>query len=173
MKIITDDSVYVQKNDIAYLNQTDLPIPASIFMKVFGNRIVIIDDSNRYEFVKFNAPEEIEFFKGLSWMINYNEVKDLSEEETIALGQNIAQEKNEIATKFNSMSEKERKENMQMVQQCELLDFKMYSLRDILWFKQGHIKMDLPEGIEYPISFQNPENGVQKLIKSIFKKKRK
>ena len=33
--------------------------------------------------------------------------------------------------------------------------------------------MDLPEGIEYPISFQNPENGVQKLIKSIFKKKRK
>ena len=34
MKIITDSAVYVQKNDIAYLNQTDLAIPASIFMKV-------------------------------------------------------------------------------------------------------------------------------------------
>lgn len=173
MKIITDDSVYVQKNDIAYLNETDLPIPASIFMKVFGNGIVIIDDSNRYEFVKFEAPEEIEFFKGLSWMINYNEVKDLSKGETITLAQSIAREKNEIATKFNSMSEKERKENMQMVQQCELLDFKIHSLRDVFWFKQGRIKMDLPEEIEYPISFQNPENGVQKSIKSIFKKKRK
>ena len=55
MKIITDSAVYVQKNDIAYLNQTDLAIPASIFMKVFGSGIVIIDDSNRYEFVEFDC----------------------------------------------------------------------------------------------------------------------
>ena len=38
MKIITKNAVYIQKNDIAYLNHaTDLPIPASIFVKVFGN----------------------------------------------------------------------------------------------------------------------------------------
>ena len=37
MKIITDNAVYVQKNDIAYLNQTDLAIPASIFMKIFSS----------------------------------------------------------------------------------------------------------------------------------------
>ena len=97
MKIITNNSVFVQKNDIAYLNQSDLAIPASIFMKVFGSGVVIIDDSNRYDFVEFNAPEEIEFFKGIDWMIDYNQVKDLSEKETIALGQSIAEEKNEIA----------------------------------------------------------------------------
>lgn len=109
MKIITDNAVYVQKNDIAYLNQTDLAIPASIFMKVFGSGIVIIDDSNRYEFVEFDAPEEIEFFKGIDWMIDYNEVKDLSEEETITLGQSIAEEKNSIAQRFNSLTLEERK----------------------------------------------------------------
>ena len=70
MKIVTDKKVYVQKNDIAYLNQTDLPIPASIFMKVYGNGIVIIDDRNRYEFIEFTAPKEIEFFKKLDWMID-------------------------------------------------------------------------------------------------------
>ena len=112
MKIITDIAVYVQKNDIAYLNQTELPLPASIFMKVFGNGIVIIDDSNRYEFVEFDTPEEIEFFKGIDWMIDYNAVKDLSEEETIALGQNIAEEKNGIAQRFNSMPPAERKQNI-------------------------------------------------------------
>ena len=48
MKIFRNDAVYVQKNDIAYLKNTDLSIPASIFMKVFGSGIVIIDDSNRY-----------------------------------------------------------------------------------------------------------------------------
>ena len=83
MKIITDSVAYVQKNDIAFLTQTDRAIPASIFMKVFGNGIVIIDDSNRYEFVEFEAPEEIEFFKSIDWMIDYNEVKDLSEGEPI------------------------------------------------------------------------------------------
>lgn len=173
MKIINDNSAYVQKNDIAYLNQTDLSIPVSIFMKVFENGIVIIDNSNRYEFVKFETPKEIEFFKGLSWMINYNDIKDLSEKEIIELGQNIAQERNEIVIKFNSMTEEERKENMNMVQQCDFLDFKMYSLRDFLWFKQGHIKMELPEGVEYPADFHDQKSGVQKLIKSIFNKKRK
>ena len=33
MKIFRNDAVYVQKNDIAYLNNTDLSIPASIFRK--------------------------------------------------------------------------------------------------------------------------------------------
>ena len=172
MKIITDSVAYVQKNDIAFLTQTDRAIPASIFMKVFGNGIVIIDDSNRYEFVEFEAPEEIEFFKSIDWMIDYNEVKDLSEGETIALGQSIAEEKNNIAQRFNSMTPEERENNMSMVSQCELLDFKMYSLRDVLWFKQGHIKMELPEGVDFPTGF-GQEKGIRKLIKTMFNKKKK
>lgn len=165
MKIITENAVYVQKNDIVYLNNIELAIPASIFMKVFGNGIVIINDSNRYEFVKFEAPEEIEFFKGIDWMIDYNEVKDLSEEEIISLGQSIAEEKNNIAQRFNSMTPEERKENMNMVSQYELLDFKMYSLRDFLWFRQGHIKMKLPKELEQ-------EKGIRKLIRTIFDKRK-
>jgi len=171
MKIITGHAAYVQKNDIAYLNQTNLAIPASIFMKVFGNGIVIIDDSNRYEFVEFNLPEEIDFFKGINWMIDYNEVKDLSEEEIISLGQSIAQEKNIIAQRFNSMSLNERKKNEELVLQWELLDFKMYSLRDALWFKQGHIKIELPMEVDFPIGFVQ-EKGIKKLIKTIFNKKK-
>lgn len=165
MKIITENAVYVQKNDIAYLNRAELTIPASIFMKVFGNGIVIINDSNRYEFVKFESPEEIEFFKGIDWIIDYNEVKDLSEEETIALGQSIAEEKNNIAHRFNSMTPEEREYNEELVTQCELLDFKMYSLRDFLWFKQGHIKMKLPKEFEQ-------EKGIRKLIRTIFDKRK-
>ena len=57
-------------------------------------------------------------------MIDYNEAKDLSEEEIIALGQKIVEEKNNIAQRFNSMTPEEKKENMDMVFQCELLDFK-------------------------------------------------
>ena len=173
VKIITENAVYVQKNDIAYLNHTDLPIPASIFIKVFGNGVVIIDDSNRYEFEKVEDNHEIEFFKRLDWIVDYNSVKDLSDDEIIEIGKSIAQSKNQIAKQFNSMSENERKENLEMVTQCELLDFKMYSLRDILWFKQGHLKMTLPIGIDYPKEFvQKNEKGMQKLMRRIFPKRK-
>lgn len=147
MKIITDNAAYVQKNDIAYLNSSDLPIPASIFMKVFGNSATIIDDRNRYDFVKFEDADEINFFKNIDWMIDYNEVKDKTEEELISLGQSIAAEKNDIAKKFNAMKEKDKRKNMKMVLNCELLDFKMYSLRDIIFFKRGELSITLPQEI--------------------------
>lgn len=134
-------------------------------MKVFDRDVIIINNRNRYDFVEFDAPEEIEFFKGIDWMIDYNEVKDLSEEGIITLGQSIVKEKNRIAQKFNSMEINERKRNMGMVTQCELLDFKMYSLRDFLWFKQGHIKMKLPASVK-------TETGIKKLVKTMFNKKK-
>lgn len=173
MKIITQNAVYVQKNDIAYLNQTDLPILASIFLKVFGHGIVIIDDSNRYDFEKFEDASEIEFFSELDWIVDYNSVKDLSDEEIIEVGQSIVKERNQIAQQFNSMAEDERKENLGMVTQCELLDFKMSSLRDILLFKQGYLKMTLPEGVDYPGgTVQKGKNGIQKLIGRVFPRRK-
>ncbi len=164
MKIITNDSAYVQKNDISYLNLSDLPIPASIFMKVFGNGVTIINDSNRYDFVKFDEESEIEYFKDLDWMIDYNEVKDLSEDEIIKLAESIGEEQDKIATTFNSMAEEERKNHADMVTKCDLLEFKFYSLRDVLWFKQGHIPMELPEGVDYPEGYAQ-EKSIKKLLK--------
>lgn len=46
----------------------------------------------------------------------------------------------------------------------------MYSLRDVLWFKQGHIKMELPEGVDLPVGFEQGR-GIKKLIKTIFNKR--
>lgn len=166
MKIITNDAVYVQKNDIGFLNQTDLLIPVSVFLKVFGNGITIIDDSNRFEFIKFEDKEEIEFFQGLDFIVDYNLLKDLSEDEIMKLGQEVAFEKNNIAKKYNSLSGRDRANNMYMVSECEKLDFKMYSIRDILWYKQGYIKFDMP----IDLNVQKEEKGFKKLLRKIKKK---
>ena len=47
------ETVYVQMQDIMQLNQSDIAIPASIYTKVFTG-VTIVDDSNRFEFVKFD-----------------------------------------------------------------------------------------------------------------------
>lgn len=170
MKIITSDAVYVQKNDMGFLNQTDSAIPTSIFMKVFGRGITIIDDTNRFEFIKFEEEHEIDFFKSLDWIVDYDSVKDLNEDEIIQMGYSINDEKNKIAKVFNAMSDEDRRKNLSMVEECEKLDFKMYSLRDILWFKQGHLQMELPEGIEYPIDYKKTEEkGLKRLLSKLKK----
>ena len=162
MKIITDNAVYVQKIDMTILNQLDLAIPPSIFMKVSeGTGIVIIDHRNSNEFVKFDAPEEIEFFKSIDWIIDFNEVKDLSEEERTAFVNRIVVEKFRVEQKLNSMTQEERKENMNMVSQYNLLDFKLDSLIDFFWVKQGNI--------ELPADFKQ-EKKIRKQIKTKFNK---
>ena len=65
MKIFNKENdkerVYVQLNDIMELTQTNMPIPASIIDKVFGGKFLIVDDSNRDDFVEFDKKEEIDF----------------------------------------------------------------------------------------------------------------
>ena len=91
----------------------------------------------------------------------------MSEDEIIRLIENTLKQRNETEQKFNFMIPKQKKKNINLLFQCELLDFKIYSLRDILWFKQGKIKMNLPEGVEYPDGSKQ-EIGARKLIKKIF-----
>ena len=93
MKIITDDAAYVQKNDFAYLNHSELPIPASIFLKVCESGVFIVCDENRYDFIKFSEPHEIEFFKDIDWIIDYNDVKDLSLEDIVEVANKISDER--------------------------------------------------------------------------------
>ena len=164
MKIFKDDKVYVQLNDLAYLNSYGDEIPASIYLKVFGDGITIINDSNRYEFVEFDEPSEIEFFKGIDWMVDYNSIKDLSDQEIMDMGEQIAIEQSDVVLKYNNMTIDERRQNANLITRSDLLEFKFYSLRDILWFKQGHLNITLPDGVPYPESYKKSK-GLKKAFK--------
>lgn len=145
MKIFNTENgvkkVYVQMNDIMMLNQTDMPIPTSIYEKVFTG---IVDDSNRMDFVEFTQPIEIEFFESMDWIVDYKQIKSLSEEEIKTKGQEISTEMNEIVNRFNAMSDEERVENQSLVLRHNLLDYKMKYLAEILCVKQGYQQRPFP-----------------------------
>ena len=115
MKIITNEFAYVQKNDIAFLNSTDQAIPLSIYSKVFGDGYTIIDDSNRYDFVKYEKEKDIEFFNNMEWILDYNEVKDLDEKEIFQLGSALSKKVNEIANYYNSIVSGNTKKNNKLL----------------------------------------------------------
>lgn len=168
MKIITNEAVYVQMNDLGFLYHTNLAIPSSVFNKVFvGDGIFIINDSNRYDFVKFDVEDDIKFFKDLDWIVDYSSLKDLDESQIIELLKETAEKQNDIAQKYNSMNDEERIKNEDMFDESEKLVFKYNSLMYVGWLKQEGIEcFDLPDGLEYP-------NSCEKSLKKASHKKQK
>lgn len=144
-----------------------ISIPSSIIDKVFG-QVFIVTDENRYEFIEFSSPEEIDFFKKCDWMVDYNTFDDMTEEEIVEYACQINEERNKTATSFNELSEEEReKQYIQVSTKIELLEFKMWSVRDILWHKQGHLKFPLP--IVTTNIIKRKENIVKKVLKRLKK----
>lgn len=141
--------VYVQMQDIMHLNNTDMPIPASIFTKVFTG-IVIVDDRNRFDFVKFDEEHEIKFFRELEFILDYGHYKDFTDEQLEEEGEKFATRANEIANKWNSMTEDERRQNSNLLQEHENLGYMMNFLSEIYAIKHGKRKMPFPEFVEIP-----------------------
>ena len=137
--------VYVQLDDLAFLMHSDEVIPAVIVTQVFGNGVVIINENNNSEFVRFDDPVAVKYFKDTDWIINFKDYYKLSEEDLFSHGQAIQDEMNEIADKFNSFSQEERKKHMNLRNKHELLKHKFSAIPKILWFKQGFISIPLPE----------------------------
>lgn len=157
MKVFTDNKVYVQNNDLQYLlsNCDGLPIPSSIINKVFGD-VFIVTDSNRYEFVEFSNHEDVEFFRSCDWIIDYHDFDKMTEKEIINYASQINDKRNELAEKFNNLPEKEQKKIYEQVSsEVMMLDYKIYSIRDLVWHRQGHLKFSIPAGNAEVVQSEN------------------
>lgn len=141
--------VYVQMQDIMHLNQSDLPIPASIYTKVFTG-VTIVNDSNRFDFVRFDEEHEVRFFRDLEFVIDYDKYKGLTDEQLEEEGQKLAVKANEIAEKWNNMSEEERKQNSNLLQEHENLGYMLNFLSEIYAVKHRKRKMPFPEFVQVP-----------------------
>ncbi len=94
------EAVYVQMQDIVYLvHESDVSIPVSIFEKVFSWGAVFVTDGNRFDFVRFEEEHEVEFFKNLDFIIDYDKYKAFSDEELKAEVQKFENKANKIAEK--------------------------------------------------------------------------
>lgn len=175
MKIIKNDVAYVQKNDIARLMHSCSMIPASLFDGLFSKGCFIVTDENRYDFLEFRDEDDIDFFRCVDWIVDYDELKKMSDDQIVELGNEIVHEQNKIAESYNFMTEFERKKNQNLIQKYDCLEHKLNSLTCFVLFRRGDISMKLPEEIcENNVLSDKVEEkkGVKKLFKSIFNKRR-
>lgn len=152
MKIINVEDgkkkAYVQLNDVMMMMQLDSLIPAEVMDKIFSN-VFIVTDENRFEFAEFTEEGTVEFFEACEWIPDFRYYKNMSMEEIIANGQEMGDEMNGIAQKWNAMNEKQREKNEKLLTRFKRLQHKMHSCAEILFTKQGHRVMPFPEVPDY------------------------
>lgn len=134
-----------QMQDLVHLiHETDLSVPASIFMKVFS-KPVITTDENRFNFVKFDDEHEIKFFKDLNFIIDYMQYKDLTDEQLEEEWSKIVDKLNSVAEEWNKMSIKEREKNLALHEEHGNLEYMLKFIHEIYDVKHHRRTMPFPD----------------------------
>ncbi len=136
------EKVYVQVSDFTTFTKVDKPIPAGIYLKAMNYRFQSNDD--KYNFIEYDDPEEIEFFKEFDYIVDYKEVKNKSISELQHLAKIANDEANEISVLWNELTPEEKKLNKALSNKYMLLHHKIQDYAFVLWNKQRHIKLNMP-----------------------------
>lgn len=158
MKVFKNGKVYVQNEDLILILRSGELMPTSVLEKFYGNGPVIIVQDNMEDYVEFEETDQVEFFKRLDWIVDYDEVKNLSTEELEKLYDDTKDEMVKIKNKYSDLSQNDdcyEKDSIRF----ELLGNKLYSLSKIQYFKARKLELALPN-----------ETGICRLIRK-FKNK--
>lgn len=150
MKVFKDNSVYVQMNDLVKLLTLSEGVPDTILKKLHTEDELVVDDNNRIEFIKFDLPEEVFFFKRQDWIIDYDNFNNLSDETLEKIAHGFFLDSETIVNRFNSLSKEEQNSNFgrNMLMEHVKLRHIVHDLRHLSAYKSGVMNMEIP-GEEY------------------------
>ncbi len=135
--------VYVQMQDIMHVNDTEIPIPATIYMKVLQTPRVT--DENRFDFVEFDQEKEIEFFKNLDFIIDFDEYNKLSAEELEKKFQESVEAYNAKVAEWNNLKPEERRRQYHLMQEIENLEYINAFTLEVVYIRIGRTTRKLPK----------------------------
>ena len=136
------EKVYIQVSDLITFTRIDRPIPASIYLKAMDYKFQ--SNKDKYNFIEYTEPEEVEFFKTFDYIVDYKEVKYKSIKELQALAKIANDDANEIADLWNELTDEEKRLNKGFTNKYTLLHHKIQDYAFVLWNKQRHIKLNMP-----------------------------
>jgi|GEM_PF-2253702 len=178
MKLFRNNKIYVQMNDVMFAMNHSNAIPAVIVNQIFKD-VVIVTNENRMDFVSFDDKVAIDYFRKLDFIVNYDDYKDLSIEELDAKAEIILKKIKDIVDKYNNLSSKKIKENQELINEYEKLEYVINYLGEIRGIKLGTNHMDIPGEIldNIPVEITDAESTTKtnepkkKSIKTFIKEK--
>lgn len=174
MKIFQEGSVYVQKgdvNEIVHMDPIDGRVMAAL-VEAGGGFFCCGGGTDNLKFINIAGEQLVEWVRAQEWILDYDEVKDMTEQEAMAFGHALAEEKNKIATHYNKMSGKEREKNYKEVYtQCEDLMKKMRQVAMFIDYLRGELDFEFPANVEPPKHAKlnkGPRKSIFSRVRSLF-----
>ena len=140
MKINNKKELYIQKIDLLYLIESHIPVPESIYIKT--KRSII---NNQNNFIKFTKPEDITFLNSIPWIIEYNDIKDLSIEIISQMINELYNKKELLKSTIKPTNDKEK---LKVFLEIQTIELKIKSLQKILWYKKDNNRLNIPKKIK-------------------------
>lgn len=138
------EKVYVQLYDIMELIQLSNSIPASIIDKTVGKKMLIVNNDNGNDFIEFDDPIEIEFFKSVEWIIDFKKFRDLTPEELKLLIEESVKDANEITEEYNNYSDDEKLKDLDLHNRYNVIRLKNEDLKKLYFMKEGKYQPSFP-----------------------------
>lgn len=135
--------VWVQLQDLIHLiTVSDIPILPSIFEKIFDGNI---DSYNKKKFVKFTEDEEVDFFKKVNFIIDFNEYFNLTDSEFAEKSLELEEEVKEKMLELNGFSDEQKRKNANLFNQICNREYMIKSMDEIYLIKKGKIHYEFPQ----------------------------
>ena len=132
MKIYNNNKVYVQVSDLKQLIEYEKNVPHTIFEKLIKITKENNDDNN---FIVFDKPNELEYFKLMRWIVDYKRVRNLSNEDLKRMSSRLTVKMNEALLDGND-------------KQFQLADYKIKQLEYLMDYRNNKITIPFPDEID-------------------------
>ena len=154
MKILHNNVLYVQNKDFFTLFNLNLPVPPSTYCEFFQNNLVVlIDKNNKQDFIAIKNREAINTLLNFDFILDYNKIKDLNEEELMVYRKKLTDRLHEIYNELYYNKFLDLKEKYHLRLQYLLINEEVIALDEYIQFLNGNIQLLLPDGVEYPKHF--------------------
>ncbi len=139
--------VLVTLSDIAMIDYIYGDIPESIFISVLKKHS-LIDDDNKHMFVKFSEVEEVEYFRNIDWIYDYDKYVNMPKSKLEVKHMSISKSLEKIIENRKQDANNEILRQEQIKKQYELV-----TIENILNIKQNFLKAKYLKPGENPNDF--------------------
>lgn len=135
MKIIRENKCFIEKSTLDFLKNSNIDLPESI--------------GENESFKEFDR-RSISFFKSFDFILDYDYLKSLNEDELAIFKARIQEDKYNLVASFNALSPEEKLSDIRIIKRVEIVDFALLELKQYINFIEGFSLLSLPSGVDYP-----------------------
>ena len=161
MKIFINNKVYVSQKDIWFLLRSNVfNIPENIIKEICPFGTMAIDKTKENDFFVFESKEAKNYFRKQESIINYNSYKDIGIDEIRKIIDDNSKKALNTSLKLRVVSNLEVAKIL--YRELVTINFINESLYDLIDFKKGLLRIELPERIR-----KNPDEKYKVFLKKM------